>query len=272
MICFEGKLLITNDIRYIKPQSTASSWCNRDLQRLIATLHSNSASLLCPKSSSSTAVSWLSHTIMDQVLTLTPSDELEFQQPVTGPVCCYLRLKNVTSQNVIFKVKTTSPDLFIVKPNQGLLRLGEEALVSITLKGLEVANIAKQKFQIQAMPTTQSQVADIPAALSGTQVAMRVLPARFGNKSEERGSRVSAVADPGVGLDLRQYKEQLLAEKATLEKQVADLQAVARKTPSVAEVGADAEASKGYSLLHLCVVLVLGLIIGSSLLGRQFQV
>jgi len=208
---------------------------------------------------------------MDQVLALTPSDELEFQQPANSPASCSLRLRNITSQNVIFKVKTTSPDLFIVKPNQALLRMGEEALVIITSKGLDAANIAKQKFQIQAMPTTQSQVADIPAALKGTQVAMRVLQARFGEKGEERGNRVSAVVEPGAGLDLKQYKEQLLAEKATLEKQVADLQVVARKTPSTAEVGADAEASKGYSLLHLCVVLVLGLIIGSSLLGRQFQ-
>jgi hypothetical protein len=210
---------------------------------------------------------------MDQVLTLSPSDELEFQQPANSPASCSLCLKNATSQNVIFKVKTTSPELFIVKPNQGLLTLGEEATVTITLKGPEApAIIAKQKFQIQAMPTSQSQVADIPAALKGTLVAMRVLPARFGDRLEasEKGNRVSA-AEP-MGLDLKKYKEQLLAEKATLEKQVADLQVVARKsTNSTGEVGADAEASKGYSLLHLCVVLVLGLIIGSSLLGRQLQ-
>ena len=200
---------------------------------------------------------------MDQILALSPSEELEFQQPPTGPAFSVLRLRNISTRNAIYKVKITTPDLYIVKPNQGLLKLGEEVHVNISIKGEPPLTLAKQKFQILATTTTLTQVPDIPAALKGTDVSMHVLGARFGSEA-----RVSTSVPAPVGPDLRQYREQLLAEKSFLEKQVASLQEEARKTSSQGDVSADAEASKGYSFLHLCIVLILGLIIGSSFLGR----
>ena len=59
-------------------------------------------------------------------------------------------------QNVAFKIKTTDPKLFVVKPIQGVLSPGASAEIEILLQIKELTNpgeILKKKFMVQASMT-----------------------------------------------------------------------------------------------------------------------
>ena len=53
----------------------------------------------------------------------------------------FLILKNVTDAYVAFKVKTTSPDRYLVRPNQALIDIGTHAKVEITITPKRVDEI-----------------------------------------------------------------------------------------------------------------------------------
>uniref|UniRef100_A0A158PA38 MSP domain-containing protein n=1 Tax=Angiostrongylus cantonensis TaxID=6313 RepID=A0A158PA38_ANGCA len=55
-----------------------------------------------------------------QVLQLEPAKELVFQGPFTDIVNAHLQLKNPTERTVCFKVKTTAPKQYCVRPNSGI--------------------------------------------------------------------------------------------------------------------------------------------------------
>lgn len=45
----------------------------------------------------------------------------------------YLTLTNVSQGNVAYKVKTTTPRFYVVKPNQGIIERGQKITIDITL-------------------------------------------------------------------------------------------------------------------------------------------
>lgn len=45
----------------------------------------------------------------------------------------YLTITNVSAGNMAYKVKTTSPKFYVVKPNQGILDKGQKITVDITM-------------------------------------------------------------------------------------------------------------------------------------------
>lgn len=52
-----------------------------------------------------------------------------------------------TGASVVFKVKTTAPKSYTVKPSQGILEQGQSCRISITLSGLpESSLLADHKF------------------------------------------------------------------------------------------------------------------------------
>ena len=58
--------------------------------------------------------------------------------------------------NVAYKIKTTAPKLFVVKPIQGIIAPGRTIQVEIKLQLEELANFAdifKNKFMVQATQT-----------------------------------------------------------------------------------------------------------------------
>ena len=50
--------------------------------------------------------------------------------PFTEVVISSLKLKNPTKNTILYKVKTTAPKQYCVRPNSGILNAGEEAPVS----------------------------------------------------------------------------------------------------------------------------------------------
>nr|KAF6331309.1 VAMP associated protein B and C [Myotis myotis] len=67
---------------------------------------------------------------VEQVLSLEPQHELKFRGPFTDVVTTNLKLGNPTDRNVCFKVKTTAPRRYCVRPNSGIIDAGAAINVS----------------------------------------------------------------------------------------------------------------------------------------------
>ncbi|CAN3356923.1 vesicle-associated membrane protein-associated protein Scs2p [Diutina catenulata] len=84
---------------------------------------------------------------------------LEFQGSFTNQTTEYLTLTNNTRDPLAFKVKTTAPKLYCVRPNAGLVEPGEDVEISIILQGfsqpLPADYKCKDKFLIVSLPAPE---------------------------------------------------------------------------------------------------------------------
>lgn len=89
----------------------------------------------------------------EQVLVLEPQHELKFRGPFTDVVTAYLKLTNPTERNVCFKVKTTAPRRYCVRPNSGVIDAGTSINVSVMLQPFDYDpnEKSKHKFMVQSM-------------------------------------------------------------------------------------------------------------------------
>lgn len=89
----------------------------------------------------------------EQVLLLQPQHELKFRGPFSDVVTTNLKLSNPTDRNVCFKVKTTAPRRYCVRPNSGIIDAGTSINVSVMLQPFEYDpnEKSKHKFMVQSM-------------------------------------------------------------------------------------------------------------------------
>ena len=68
---------------------------------------------------------------------IDPEQELRFQLPkpneTQNQLKSYLQISNVSNGNLAYKVKTTAPRYYVVKPNQGILERGQKIVIDISL-------------------------------------------------------------------------------------------------------------------------------------------
>jgi len=89
----------------------------------------------------------------DQILILEPAGELRFRGPFTDVVTAELRLSNPSNRKVCFKVKTTAPKRYCVRPNSGLIEPRDAVSVAVMLQPFEFDpnEKNKHKFMVQTM-------------------------------------------------------------------------------------------------------------------------
>ncbi|XP_006639720.2 vesicle-associated membrane protein-associated protein B/C isoform X2 [Lepisosteus oculatus] len=89
----------------------------------------------------------------EQVLLLEPQHELKFRGPFTDVVTTTLKLSNPTDRNVCFKVKTTAPRRYCVRPNSGVIDAGTSINVSVMLQPFDYDpnEKSKHKFMVQSV-------------------------------------------------------------------------------------------------------------------------
>eukprot|EP00163_Fabomonas_tropica_P034193 TRINITY_DN9360_c0_g1_i3.p1 TRINITY_DN9360_c0_g1~~TRINITY_DN9360_c0_g1_i3.p1 ORF type:complete len:295 (+),score=79.54 TRINITY_DN9360_c0_g1_i3:297-1181(+) len=104
------------------------------------------------------------------ILQISPAD-LYFPPPLNRVIACILRLHNPTeNEYVAFKVKTTAPKRYCVRPNNGVVEPGQTTEVQILLQAMQnpEENLkSKDKFLVQSVKITSDQVADKDAVWSG---------------------------------------------------------------------------------------------------------
>lgn len=96
---------------------------------------------------------------LEQVLILEPPSDLRFKGPFTDVVTANLKLKNPSDRRVCFKVKTTAPRRYCVRPNSGIIEPGATLTISVMLQPFDYDpnEKSKHKFMVQtifAPPTT----------------------------------------------------------------------------------------------------------------------
>jgi hypothetical protein len=89
----------------------------------------------------------------DQVLVIEPPMELSFKGPFTQAVTSSMKLKNPSDKSVCFKIKTTAPRRYCVKPNSGMIEPAGEVAVAVSLQPFEYdpQDKNKHKFMVQSM-------------------------------------------------------------------------------------------------------------------------
>lgn len=88
-----------------------------------------------------------------QILTLEPAEELVFEGPFDRVVTSYLELKNPSEQRVCFKVKTTAPHRYGVRPNSGVIQPSGKIRIAIMFHPTEKdtqSERARHKFMVQS--------------------------------------------------------------------------------------------------------------------------
>jgi hypothetical protein len=85
---------------------------------------------------------------------LVPNNALGFNRPFTQLVKKVLLVSNQNSAPVAFKVKTTAPKLYCVRPNSGRIEPGDSVEVSVMLQPMKeeppLSSKCKDKFLIQS--------------------------------------------------------------------------------------------------------------------------
>lgn len=89
----------------------------------------------------------------EQALLLDPSGELRFKGPFTDVVTADLTLSNPTDSRICFKVKTTAPKRYCVRPNSGILEPHHSIAVAVMLQpfSYDPTERNKHKFMVQSM-------------------------------------------------------------------------------------------------------------------------
>ncbi|CAL7935768.1 unnamed protein product [Xylocopa violacea] len=90
----------------------------------------------------------------EQILIIEPRSELRFRGPFTEKtVTSYIKLTNPSNDKVHFKIKTTAPRRYCVRPNSGTILPMKVTLIAVTLQPFDFdpAEKNKHKFMVQAL-------------------------------------------------------------------------------------------------------------------------
>ncbi|KAK1173719.1 vesicle-associated membrane protein-associated protein A-like [Acipenser oxyrinchus oxyrinchus] len=90
---------------------------------------------------------------LEQILVLEPPVDLKFKGPFTDVVTTNLKLTNPSDRKVCFKVKTTAPRRYCVRPNSGMIEPGSFIIVSVMLQPFDYDpnEKSKHKFMVQTI-------------------------------------------------------------------------------------------------------------------------
>jgi len=88
----------------------------------------------------------------EQILRIEPEHELKFKGPFNVPSTTLLKLSNPSEKRVCFKIKTTAPKRYCVRPNAGILNASQSANIAVVFQPCELEPTAnKHKFMVQAL-------------------------------------------------------------------------------------------------------------------------
>lgn len=120
--------------------------------------------------------------------------ELNFRRPFTVEVSQTLTIKNTSSSPLAFKVKTTAPRQYCVRPNAGRIEPGRSFDVTVLLQAMKEDPApdarCKDKFLVQSAPVTaDKEFESIATVLDGVEKG----------QLQERKIRVNWLAAGGDG-------------------------------------------------------------------------
>ncbi|XP_030016405.1 vesicle-associated membrane protein-associated protein A [Sphaeramia orbicularis] len=242
---------------------------------------------------------------LDQVLILDPPSDLRFKGPFTDVVTTNLKLKNPSDRKVCFKVKTTAPRRYCVRPNSGVIEAGAAVNISVMLQPFDYDpnEKSKHKFMVQTIfaPPNVSDMDSLwkdakPDDLMDSKLrcvfelpsendkvneveAIKAAPVMNSVKAESLASTVPAAASPDDS-DLKKAQDKckrLQIENSKLaeeNRQLKDEGLRLRKVPrsdhmtsnSTSLLGREASPASLPSLLVVIAAIFIGFFLGKFML------
>lgn len=219
---------------------------------------------------------------MVSLLEIDPKEEIELERKPdlqsTGFICLY----NARGGNVAFKVKTTKPDFYIVRPNQGILAPGKIEKVQVTLKALpkEMTKSSHRFCVVQCKtnlkPGEEDRLGDFWLQ-SNLSITQKVLKTRLiirelspeaapvapvpAPKRPPRRLRALQTPETPQYRDLQRIVLTQNSELAGLTKQVEELRVTLRRKDEEEALAAEAPR-QGWDALHVLAAILVGLILG----------
>ncbi|KAL8238480.1 hypothetical protein R6Q59_015047 [Mikania micrantha] len=145
-----------------------------------------------------------------ELLSIEPQ-ELQFQFELKKQISCSMQLRNDTNDYVAFKVKTTNPKKYCVRPNTGVVLPHSTCDVIVTMQAQREAPPdmqCKDKFLLQsAVASPGATTKDITPELFNKE---------SGNKVEECKLKVNYVAPPQPPSPVREGSEEGSSPRASI--------------------------------------------------------
>ncbi|KAH7862930.1 hypothetical protein Vadar_011236 [Vaccinium darrowii] len=178
-----------------------------------------------------------------QLISVHP-EELKFQFELEKQSYCDLKVANNTEHYVAFKVKTTSPKKYFVRPNSGVIQPWDSSVIRVTLqaqKEYPLDTECKDKFLLQStIVPPQTEIDELPQDTfnrdSGKTIEERKLrvvyiypQAALGDMEDEalKGSKRSSdnsSMHSSSGVDDNQVLQRFKDERDTAIRQTQQLQ------------------------------------------------
>ncbi|KAJ0717174.1 putative major sperm protein (MSP) [Helianthus annuus] len=145
-----------------------------------------------------------------ELLTIEPQ-ELQFPFELKKQISCSMQLKNNTNDYVAFKVKTTNPKKYCVRPNTGVVLPHSVCDVTVTMQAQREAPLdmqCKDKFLLQsAVASPGATTKDITPELFNKE---------SGNRVEECKLKVNYVDPPQPPSPVREGSEEGSSPRASV--------------------------------------------------------
>ncbi|XP_062091573.1 vesicle-associated protein 1-2-like [Humulus lupulus] len=145
-----------------------------------------------------------------ELLSIEPQ-ELQFSFELRKQIGCSLQLLNKTDNYVAFKVKTTNPKKYCVRPNTGVVLPRSTCSVMVTMQAQKEAPLdmqCKDKFLLQSVVAN--------AGASAKDVTPEMFNKESGHHVEECKLRVVYVAPPRPPSPVREGSEEGSSPRASI--------------------------------------------------------
>lgn len=199
---------------------------------------------------------------MSALIHIEPPTELRFKGPFTDVVPAELLLRNISEKAVCFKIKTTAPKQYCVRPNCGLIEPGKTAVISVVLQPFElnIREKIKHKFLILSMQAPDKPFESVeelwknPLTETVYDTKLRCV-LEFGN--DQRNSK----ADSGVKHENQRLSDENNHLKAEIERLRRLL--LSSSTPELPTVSyLPRPSASGVSFYVAAIVLVVAIVVG----------
>uniref|UniRef100_A0A2N9GGH4 MSP domain-containing protein n=1 Tax=Fagus sylvatica TaxID=28930 RepID=A0A2N9GGH4_FAGSY len=147
-----------------------------------------------------------------ELLSIEPI-ELKFPFELKKQISCSLQLSNKTDNYVVFKVKTTNPKKYCVRPNTGIVSPRSSCDVIVTMQAQKEAPTdmqCKDKFLLQSVKTNDG--------VSAKDITPEMFNKEAGHVVEECKLRVVYVSPPQPPSPVREGSEEGSSPRGSLSE------------------------------------------------------
>jgi len=157
-------------------------------------------------------------TKQEQILKINPPVELTFTGPFHQAVSSVMTLTNPSERKVCFKIKTTAPKRYCVKPNSGVIDPSDTVQIAVSLQPFDFDPTDKNrhKFMVQSMYAPPGEInqeslwkeADGSQLMDSKLKCLFVLPETNGGVNEPMSGNRDSWQSTSGNVDSPQIKQE----------------------------------------------------------------